>query len=132
MIFIESKIDKFLDGIYFDRKVLFRQSSWYDDKEVELDITVIRDLHNNLNIKINVKADIKSEPYRAVFYFLSLVPNVSYDVCCDNWLFDVSSKCALYSGLEKLKSIFGCFLVVKSKPLDELIQSMILADITNN
>ena len=55
MIFIESKIDKFLDGINFDRKVLFRQSSWYDDKEVELDITVIRDLHNNLNIKINVK-----------------------------------------------------------------------------
>ena len=65
------------------------------------------------------------------FIFLSLIPNSTYDVCCEIWLFDAKSKCVLRAGLDKLKNNLGYYLIINSKPLDELISSMILAEIIN-
>jgi len=128
----KNKLNKFLNGINFqNRRVCSKHRSWYDNDEVELDISVIRDINYVTHIKVQIKADKNSESYRAVFYFLSLLPNSTYDVCCDIWLFDAKSKCTLRAGLEKLKINLGYYLVINSKPLDDLITSMVFSEIVN-
>ena len=63
----KNSIKKLLNETNFKSKVLFRQSSWYDEEEVNLDISIIRDLQNKTK-KIQVIADMVSEPYREVFF----------------------------------------------------------------